>query len=87
MDRPARIFFAQMNLVGLEMVQAAFLAPRFGRKVAVVGSIKYFTPNIDICALLTPQKRENSPQAIINQKNLIDTEKPYKLKISCGQSL
>ena len=74
MDHPVKIFFAQMNLVGLEMVQAAFLAPRFGRKVAVAGSIKYFTPNIDICALLTPQKRENSPQAISNQKNVTETK-------------
>ena len=27
---------------------------------------------------LTPQKRENSPQAIINQNNLIDTDSLFK---------
>ena len=52
------------------------------------GPLLIFLPQISIFGhYLTPQKRENSPQAIINQKNLIDTEKPYKLKISCGQSL
>ena len=52
------------------------------------GTLLIFLPQISIFGhYLTPQKRENSPQAIINQKNLIDTEKPYKLKISCGQSL
>ena len=49
--------------------------------------LKYLTKILIFGHYLTPQKRENSPQAIINQNNLIDTEKPYKLKISCGQSL
>ena len=38
-----------------------------GEAPCVVGFVKNFTPNMDIWALVDPQKRENSPQAISNQ--------------------
>ena len=40
----------------------------------VVGSLEYFTPNIDIWALFDPKKRENSTQATSNQKHLTETK-------------
>ena len=106
------IFFAQIHLVGLEMMRDAFSAPCLGRKVTqksifgvkylrnpttrgacphhegrpkellsfiaifytpggevpfVVGSVKHFTPNMDIWSQVDPPKRENPPQAISNQ--------------------
>ena len=45
--------------------------PKSAHKTEFWGkTVKYFTLNIDICALFHPQKRENSPKAVSNQKTL-----------------
>ena len=43
----------------------------------MAGSLKYFIPNIDIWALFDPPKRENSPLAVSNQKNLTETKSAF----------